>query len=346
MSTRPRLALAAAATVGALVMTACAGGGASDTVGAAAADGAAGHEHHQPLRLRRAQGRLRQGDPRLHRHRGGQGRPVPAVVRRVRATSRARSPPAPAPTSSTSRWSPTSPGSSTPAWSTKDWNASEHKGIPFGSVVTIVVRKGNPKAIKDWDDLLQPGARGRDPQPVQLGLCQVEPPRPVRRQERRRQGRGRGPRLHREARHRPRQGAAEVRPRGDRDLPPGHRRRAAQLRERGALRRAQRRPGRARHAAARRSRSRTPPPCSPAARTSRRPRRSTTSSSRRRPRSSGREAGFRPVDEAVAEEFAADFPEPQKLWTIDDLGGWKTVDGTLFTKETGSIAVIYDKATK
>src|SRR6478752_7482134 len=34
------------------------------------------------------------------------------------------------------------------------WNANEHKGIPFGSVVTIVVRKGNPKGIKDWDDLL------------------------------------------------------------------------------------------------------------------------------------------------------------------------------------------------
>ena len=34
MSRHTRLALAAAATVGALVMTACGGGGASDTVGA------------------------------------------------------------------------------------------------------------------------------------------------------------------------------------------------------------------------------------------------------------------------------------------------------------------------
>src|SRR5690606_22033393 len=38
------------------------------------------------------------------------------------------------------------------------------------------------------------------------------------------------------------------------------------------------------------------------------------------------EAGFRPVDPAVAAEFAADFPEPDKLWTIEDLGGWKSVD--------------------
>ncbi len=39
----------------------------------------------------------------------------------------------------------------------KDWNADATKGIPFGSVVSLVVRKGNPKGIKDWDDLLKPG---------------------------------------------------------------------------------------------------------------------------------------------------------------------------------------------
>ena len=43
------------------------------------------------------------------------------------------------------------------------WNSNEHQGIPFGSVVTIVVREGNPKGIKDWDDLLQPGSRSSRP---------------------------------------------------------------------------------------------------------------------------------------------------------------------------------------
>src|SRR5918911_650988 len=38
----------------------------------------------------------------------------------------------------------------------KDWNADATKAIPFGSVVSIVVRKGNPKNIHDWDDLLRP----------------------------------------------------------------------------------------------------------------------------------------------------------------------------------------------
>ncbi len=57
------------------------------------------------------------------------------------------------------------------------------------------------------------------------------------------------------------------------------------------------------------------------------------------------EAGFRPVDPAVLAEFADKFPAPEKLWTIDDLGGWSTVDKELFDKENGSITKIYKQAT-
>jgi sulfate/thiosulfate transport system substrate-binding protein len=56
-------------------------------------------------------------------------------------------------------------------------------------------------------------------------------------------------------------------------------------------------------------------------------------------------AGFRPVDETIAEEFADDFPAPAKLWTIDDLGGWGKVDDELFDEENGSVARIYEEAT-
>src|SRR6202011_6328983 len=48
----------------------------------------------------------------------------------------------------------------------KGWNADATKGIPFGSVVSLVVRKGNPKHIKDWDDLLQPGLEVVTPSPL------------------------------------------------------------------------------------------------------------------------------------------------------------------------------------
>lgn len=40
---------------------------------------------------------------------------------------------------------------------TNDWKAGEHKGIVTRSIVVIGVRKGNPKNIKDWDDLAKPG---------------------------------------------------------------------------------------------------------------------------------------------------------------------------------------------
>ncbi|HXA90080.1 MAG TPA: extracellular solute-binding protein, partial [Mycobacterium sp.] len=51
----------------------------------------------------------------------------------------------------------------------KDWNTDATKGIPFGSVVTFVVRKGNPKNIKDWDDLLRPGVEVITPSPLSSG---------------------------------------------------------------------------------------------------------------------------------------------------------------------------------
>src|SRR4029079_18839421 len=39
----------------------------------------------------------------------------------------------------------------------KDWNANPQKGIATDSVVVLVVRKGNPKHITGWDDLIKPG---------------------------------------------------------------------------------------------------------------------------------------------------------------------------------------------
>src|ERR1700757_1855927 len=51
----------------------------------------------------------------------------------------------------------------------KDWNTDATKGIPFGSVVTLVVRAGNPKNIKGWDDLLRPGVEVITPSPLSSG---------------------------------------------------------------------------------------------------------------------------------------------------------------------------------
>jgi sulfate transport system substrate-binding protein len=57
------------------------------------------------------------------------------------------------------------------------------------------------------------------------------------------------------------------------------------------------------------------------------------------------EAGFRPVDPNVKKQFAKDFPDPKKLYTIDDLGGWTKVNDQLFDPDKGAVAKIYNAAT-
>ena len=50
-----------------------------------------------------------------------------------------------------------------------DWNKTATKGILTRSVVVIVVRKGNPKGIKTWDDLVKPGVKIVTPNPASSG---------------------------------------------------------------------------------------------------------------------------------------------------------------------------------
>src|SRR5215207_2428296 len=51
----------------------------------------------------------------------------------------------------------------------KDWNADQHKGMITRSVVVFVVRKGNPKNIRTWDDLVKPGVEVIEPNPFTSG---------------------------------------------------------------------------------------------------------------------------------------------------------------------------------
>ena len=51
----------------------------------------------------------------------------------------------------------------------EDWNTDEHKGIVTESVVALIVRKGNPKNIQDWDDLTKPGIEVLNPNPFTSG---------------------------------------------------------------------------------------------------------------------------------------------------------------------------------
>lgn len=51
----------------------------------------------------------------------------------------------------------------------QDWNAGQYKGMITDSVVVFGTRKGNPKNIKTWDDLIKPGLEVITPNPFTSG---------------------------------------------------------------------------------------------------------------------------------------------------------------------------------
>ncbi len=51
-----------------------------------------------------------------------------------------------------------------------DWqNRLPHNSCPYTSTIVFVVRKGNPKGVKDWDDLIKPGVSVITPNPKTSG---------------------------------------------------------------------------------------------------------------------------------------------------------------------------------
>ena len=54
--------------------------------------------------------------------------------------------------------------------------------------------------------------------------------------------------------------------------------------------------------------------------------------------------GYRPVNQEVFDANKDKFPEPKQLFTIDDLGGWSKVNDEMFDPEKGSVAKIEEKA--
>ena len=51
----------------------------------------------------------------------------------------------------------------------EDWASEPHEGLVTKSVVVLAVRKGNPKGIKGWDDLVKPGVEVLTPNPFTSG---------------------------------------------------------------------------------------------------------------------------------------------------------------------------------
>ncbi|EPG74621.1 sulfate-binding protein [Leptospira fainei serovar Hurstbridge str. BUT 6] len=52
----------------------------------------------------------------------------------------------------------------------KDWEkAFPHHSVPYYSTIVFLVRKGNPKGLKDWDDVVKPGVGVITPNPKTSG---------------------------------------------------------------------------------------------------------------------------------------------------------------------------------
>jgi sulfate/thiosulfate-binding protein len=55
-------------------------------------------------------------------------------------------------------------------WLSADWQKKlPHNASPYTSTIVLVVRQGNPKGIKDWDDLARPGINVITPNPKTSG---------------------------------------------------------------------------------------------------------------------------------------------------------------------------------
>ena len=225
-----------------------------------------------------------------------------------------------------------------------DWNKDVTRGIPFNSVVTLVVRKGNPKNIKDWDDLLRPGIEVVTPSPLSSGSAKWNLLAPYAAKSNGGQDQQAGldfvqKLVSQHIKVRPGSGreATDVFLQGTGDVLVSYENEAINVERQGKP---------VEHL--------TPPqtfkienPLAVVSATAHLDK-ATAFKNYQYTQDAQRiwaQAGFRPVDPGVAVEFASDFPTPQKLWTIADLGGWNAADPQLFDKDNGSITKIYKQAT-
>ncbi len=226
----------------------------------------------------------------------------------------------------------------------KDWDKDATKGIPFGSVVTLVVRPGNPKHIKDWDDLLRPGVEVITPSPLSSGSARwnLLAPYVVK------SGGGHDSKaglafvqklVTEHIKLRPGSGreATDVFVQGSGDVLISYENEAIATERQGKP-----------------IEHYNPPQTikieNPVAVVTSSPHLKAAVAFKNFQYTADAQkvwaaAGFRPVDPAVAASVRDKFPAPEKLWTIADLGGWPTVDSQLFDKKSGSITKIYTKAT-
>ncbi len=226
-----------------------------------------------------------------------------------------------------------------------DWKSGSLNGTPFGSVVVMVVRKGNPKGIHDWSDLLKPGVDVVTPNPLSSGSAQWNLLAPYSAASNGGKDSAAGlayvtqlvtehvhtqPTSGAEATESFRQGTGDV-------LLSYENEAIAAIKAGDAFEYV------------------IPPQTFKIENAV-----AVVSTSTKKDAAAsfvsfigttaGQEAvaaaGYRPADQTVLAAHAQQYPAPDKLWSIADLGGWPAVTSSLFDKSTGAITAIYSKVTR
>jgi sulfate/thiosulfate transport system substrate-binding protein len=224
-----------------------------------------------------------------------------------------------------------------------NWAQNAHKGLVSRSVVTFIVRKGNPKRIRTWDDLLKPGVKVLTPNPFTSGAAKWN----LLAAYGAKSGRGENPgaglaylreliTTHVVVQDKSGREALQNFASGTGDVLLSYENEAITARRKGqkvdyvipdqtilienpiAVVTSSKSP---QQAEAFLSYALSAPAQQRFA-----------------------EWGYRPVDEAVLRRSASRFPTPKGLFTIRDLGGWPKVNGEFFDPQNGSVAKIEEAA--
>jgi sulfate transport system substrate-binding protein len=221
------------------------------------------------------------------------------------------------------------------------WQQDGRSGIVSTSVVTIVVRKGNPKGIHDWDDLVREGVEVVTPNPLSSGSAKWNLLAPYAAKSNGGADKTAGlafvKQLIEHTKGQPKSGreATELFEQGTGDALLSYENEAllTEQTDRGiehvtppqtikienpfaTLKAANPATARAFHDFL----------LSPAA------------------QEIWASVGYRPVDPTVLAAHASRFPTPSTLWSIADLGGWGPVNAALFDPTSGPIAQFYNGA--
>lgn len=217
---------------------------------------------------------------------------------------------------------------------------SGYNGVPFHSVVVLVVRPGNPKGINDWPGLLQPGVEVVSPNPLSAGAARWNLLAPYSVMSKGGENPQAGLHFIEEmvadhVRLQPASGreASESFTQGAGDVLISYENEAKLLEREGEAVEIV--------YPAESFRIDTPVAVVDGGDGTEAAGRFHDFLGTRAAQRTVAEAGFRPGDEAVAAEYDEDFPRFERLWTIEDLGGWEEFDPKLFDPENGAITQIY-----